>query len=162
MRGTLGTLGIAVVLALAAIPTTASGAESGDVIAEGHIQAGSWTSSNTLSTASATNCAVEGVESFCFHDPPEGAVIRTETDAASSDFNVDIWFHESVDGPAGYVPFNTFIGGCSQGSFAQPGTAGDETGCTVPEGADWGTVDATWGHGLDVELVVAQPAGGSS
>lgn len=64
-----------------------------------------------------------------------------------------------MDGPGGLLPFNTFLGGCSVGSAELPGTAGDEIGCEVPEEADWGTVDATWGHDLDVKLVVQSTGG---
>lgn len=150
----------ALVLLAAAPPALADGVDKGDVVAEGHIQVGSWTSSNFLSTASITNCAIEGIESFCFQDPPGGATLKTVTTTPSSSFNVDIWFHRSLDGPRMLLPFETFIGGCHEGSSELPGNDGDETGCVVPADAGWGTVDATWGHDLQVKLVVETPPPG--
>lgn len=121
------------------------GPEPGTVVAEGHIQAGAWTSSNFRSTASATDCDVEGVDSFCFFEPPANVTVRTVTETGSPRFNLDIWFHSNETG---------FVGGCSEGRLSPVGGAGDETNCTVPPEADWGTVDATFGRDLSVELVV--------
>lgn len=128
--------------------SNATGPPPGTVIAEGTIRAGSWTSSNFRSTASATTCQVEGAESFCFQDPPVNVTVETRTNTSSPRFNIDIWFHSDESG---------FIGGCDEGRSSPIGGAGDETNCTVPPEADWGTVDATFGVNLSVELVVAQP-----
>lgn len=120
------------------------------MVAQGHIEVGSWTSSNFRSTASATDCDVEGVESFCFYDPPANVTVETVTETDSPRYNLDVWFHSNETG---------FLGGCDEGRFSPVGGAGDETGCSVPEEADWGTVDATVGRDLSVELVVEGDAG---
>lgn len=119
---------------------TDDGPRKGQVVAEGHIAAGSPT---TYVRSVTVLTGREGVDSFRWEaDLPKGTVLATNTTAnQGGPYNVDIYFHDAN---------GSYLGGCN--------AAGNgEESCEVPEGAAQGTVDAAWGVDLDVVLYVKEP-----
>lgn len=120
-----------------------TGYEVGEVVAQGHIQAGS----PTTYFCSLTVCAdQEGIESFRMDEvPPPGTRVGTNTtDGTGTGYNLDLYFHDG-DG--------SFLGGCDD--RPPVGQPGDQT-CEVPEDAASGTVDAAWGADLEVRVEVVE------
>lgn len=113
-----------------------AGADTGDTVATGHIEAGGpHTSATTVADATGT----EGVDAFFFDPPTAGTTVVTATvDNAGLGYDLDLYF---FDGDGEYV------GGCAT-------IGGDET-CTVPEGAVTGEVAAFAGVDLDVTVLEA-------